>query len=97
MQSTTSKTNDGGITSPRKRVGSPRKPASKLNKMKSTEYEKKGTNSLEVENEHLRTIIEKMKLERNVADSRLKDVELLQGQLERSELIRKEQENLLRE
>ena len=49
----------------------------RLNKVKSTEYEKKGTNELQVENEHLRTLVEKLQLERGVAESRLKDVELL--------------------
>lgn len=40
---------------------------------------------MQVEIEHLRTLVEKMQHEREVAESRLKDVEMLQGQLARAE------------
>ena len=70
-----------------------KKPDSKL---KSAEFEKQGTNALQLENEHLRALVEKMSLEKEVAESRAKDVEMLQGQLERAEQIRQEQDEFIK-
>ena len=73
---------NGGVLSPKRRITSAKvetkkKQADRIGKQKSSEFELKGTNDLQVENEHLRTVIERMQLEKDVAASRLQDVELL--------------------
>ena len=72
-----------------------KKPAASK-KLKSAEFENQGTTALQVENDHLRALVEKMSLEKDVAESRAKDVEMLQGQLERAEQIRQEQDEFIK-
>ena len=60
----------------------------KMFKTNSTTFSKNGTNDLSIENEHLRVMLEKTKMEKDVALSKLQDVEMLLRRLDESEAVR---------
>ena len=79
---------NGSTTQSRKELHEPKKRV-KLMKSNSGTYSKAGTNDLSIENEHLRTKLNKAQLDRDVALSQLQDVEMLLKRLDESEAIRK--------